>query len=234
MLVPNMADLKIEENRDVNLIQITNMHETVSIFNTPDLENPKERKSLIKSIESIIRTSPEYSEFIGYLKNVLNLTKCLFHPDVDITELKQTKLEFHHYPFTLYDITDVMLTKYVQSHSTINPYEIAESVMRLHYELKVGLVPLSKTIHQLTHAGKKFINLSYVNQSYLKFIAEYSETISEDLINNWQNLKSLSIKQDEGELEEDDILANITLELDMDDVELPKALKKEIELTDIC
>lgn len=231
MLVPNLCDLgNPNEVKDINTVTIENISEPVALFSSIDPENEKERKKTIKTIEGIIRRSPEYSTFIGYLKNNLDLTQCTFHPDVNIKELKKTKLEFHHYPFTLYDITDTVLNKYLDDHSEINPFEIAEEVMRLHYELKVGLVPLSKTMHELAHAGKKFINLSHVSQSYLKFIAEYSSWINEDLIMNWQNLKDLSQKQDEGELEEVDILKDVRLEIEMSDVELPLPVAVEEEI----
>lgn len=231
MLVPKISDLNNQQEiKETNTVTIENVSEPVQIFYAIDKENEKERKKVIKTIEGIVRRSPEYSAFIGYLKNNLDLTKCTFHPDVDIKELKKTKLEFHHYPFTLYDITDTVLNKYLDDHTDVNPFEVAEEVMRLHYELKVGLVPLSKTMHELAHAGKKFINLSHVGQSYLKFIAEYSSWINEDLIMNWQNLKDLSQKQDEGELDEIDILKDIKLEIQMSDVELPLPVTVEEEV----
>lgn len=231
MLVPKVCDLNNQtESKEINTITIENINEKVNMFSSIDHENEKERKKVINTIEGIIRKSPEYSTFIGYLKNNLDLTKCTFHPDVDIKELKKTKLEFHHYPFTLYDIVDTVLNKYLDDHSDINPFEIAEEVMRLHYELKIGLVPLSKTIHELTHSGKKFINLNHVSQSYLKFIAEYSSWINEDLIINWQNLKDLSKKQDEGDLDEIDVLKDIRLNIEMSDVEIPLPVIVEDEV----
>lgn len=232
MLVPDITDLTVKsEVQDINVVEIDDIFQYVQLYDGIDTENEKERKKVIKTIESIVRKSPEYSAFIGYLKNNLNLTKCTFHKDVDISELRKTKLEFHHYPFTLYDIVDTVLNKHLeQNGEIINLFAIAEEVMLLHYELKIGLVPLSKTIHELAHAGKKFINLKYVTQSYLKFIANYSQWINPELINNWQNLKDLSQKQDNGELDEIDILAIIPLEIQMKDVELPTEIKVEEEI----
>ena len=229
MLVPNLSDLKQPNCKKTNTLEIDNVSEKVDLFEEIDKENAKERKKIITKIEGIVRRSPEYTALIGYMKNNLNLTSCLFHKDVNISELKKTTLEFHHYPFTLYDIVDTVLNKYLENHTKINPFEIAEEVMKLHYELKIGLVPLSKTIHQLAHSGKIFINLNLVTQSYLKFIASYSKYINPELIENWKNLKDLSIKQNNGELEDNQILEEMRLHIKMDNIDLPKELKVEEE-----
>lgn len=218
MLVPDISKISLEGQKDNNIVTISNINEEVEIFERLDMDNEKEVKKATKVIEGIVRHSPEYSSFIGYLKNRLSFTKCIFHPEVDISVLKRTKLEFHHYPFTLYDISRIVLEKYMRQNNVFNPFEVSEEVMKLHYDLKVGLVPLSKTMHELAHSGKKFINLKYVSQSYLKFIAEYSAYIPDELIQNWKNLKELSFKEDTGELKEQDILERVSLIVDMQGV----------------
>lgn len=232
MLVPDINDLKKEASTSFNEKLISDINEPVEIYDTLATDDEKARKNLVKSIEKIVRTSPEYSEFIGYLKNNLDLTKCTFHKDVDISVLKRTKIEFHHYPFTLYDITDTVLEKYLQNNVIVNPFEVASEVMKLHYELKVGLVPLSKTLHKLAHNGKKFINLKLVKGHYLRFISEYP-MINPELIANWENLKELSRMEDEGELEEN-ILDKIPMRIIMEDVESPKVIKITEEINNIA
>lgn len=232
MLVPDINDLKKEASTSFNEKLISDINEPVEIYDTLATDDEKARKNLVKSIEKIVRTSPEYSEFIGYLKNNLDLTKCTFHKDVDISVLKRTKIEFHHYPFTLYDITDTVLEKYLQNNVIVNPFEVASEVMKLHYELKVGLVPLSKTLHKLAHNGKKFINLKFVKGHYLRFISEYP-MINPELIANWENLKELSRMEDEGELEEN-ILDKIPMRIIMEDVESPKVIKVTEEINNIA
>lgn len=223
MLVPDINDLKLNHEKE-NEIIIENINEKVNIFPIVDLENEKERRDLIKKIEKLVRTSPEYRKFIYFLRNNLNLTSCTFHKDVNTETLKKTKIEFHHYPFTLYEIVDTVINRQSKDNVIIDPFEVAEEVMKLHFELKVGLVPLSKTLHELVHSGKKFINLKYVNGSYLKFISSYTQYINENLLSNYDELKALSIMEDNGELEEN-ILEEIRLKIIMTDVESPKKIE---------
>lgn len=237
MLVPKVEDLKCihGENIDENKIIIEDINEPVELLHSFDAEDKNERKNFVKGLERLVRKSPEYKRFINCLKQ-MDITKCIFHPDVDIKKLKMTKIEFHHYPFTLYDISDTVLNKYIteQGNTKINPFEVAEEITKLHYQLKVGLVPLSKTMHELAHSGKKFINLKYVTQSYLKFIAEYSRYMNPTLIEYWQNLKDLSIKEDNGELPEDDILKEIRLHVIMEDAEEIVPIKIDEEENNIA
>lgn len=233
MLVPKVETIEPKEtNKEFNEIEITNILEPVKLFYSINLKNDKEVDRMILNIERIVRTSTEYSRFIGFMKNKFDMTRCTYDPYADITECKKTKIEIHHYPFTLYDITKTVLMDYLKDDTSreINPYEIAETIMKLHYELIVGLVPLSITMHQLVHAGKKFINLKYVNQSYLKFIARYSNVMDPNLISNWRNLQMLSEQDDRGELAEEDYLEEVKLILHIDNIEKPEAIKTENEV----
>ena len=60
------------------------------------------------------------------------------------------------------------------------PYDmftICDDVMRLHYEGKVGLIPLSETVHELVHSGKIFIPLQFIDIGFNDFYNEYMDTI---------------------------------------------------------
>ena len=226
MLVPDISKLVSKSEQEENEIIIDDINTYINLYDIVDLENEKERKALIKKIESLIRNSTEYKKFIGFLRNNLNLNKCTFHPDVNCDILKKTKIEFHHYPFTLYEIVDTVVEKQSKENPIINPFDVAEEVMELHYDLKIGLVPLSKTLHELAHSGKKFINLKYVKGSYLKFISLYNVYINDNLIDNWNELKALSEKEDNGELT-DNILEDVRLKIIMENIEEPKSIKIE-------
>ena len=88
----------------------------------------------------------------------------------------------HHEPFTLYDIVNTVLTKFQEEGKAINDLNIADEVMALHYENKVGLVPLSKTAHQIVHNSTKLmvpLNMCYGN--YSQFLEEYEPYISDEM-----------------------------------------------------
>jgi hypothetical protein len=64
--------------------------------------------------------------------------------------------------------------------------------MDLHYQNKIGLVPLSKTVHDLTHDGEIFINFKSVFGKFNEFIDEYIDYIPENLINKYNKLLDMS------------------------------------------
>lgn len=116
-----------------------------------------------KYIEKIIRQSYEYRQYIGILKTRMDLTKCRFIPDADITDSNKIHLEMHHYPFTLFELVDYHL-EFIKAtegeKATYNPFRVANDIMKMHYEGKIGLVPLSLTVHELVHSGELFIPLT--------------------------------------------------------------------------
>lgn len=133
-------------------------------------------KRFAKNVEKLIRTSREYSEYIELLRtncvqlNHDNILHNITTGDVD--------LEFHHYPFTLYDIVTIVMNKHVVDASKFTSFSIAKEVMRLHYRHIIGLVPLTKTMHELAHDGKIFISTKQIFGNYKQFMAEYDSGIT--------------------------------------------------------
>lgn len=161
-------------------------------------ENEAKILKLVKEIESIVRSSLEYKNFIRYLIQELDIRNCSFFTNID-REMKVT-IEFHHYPFTLFDITKTVLNKYLFNNIMyINRYEIAEEVLKLHYEFKVGLVPLTETVHELAHSGELFINSKQVYGNFETFYEEYKKYIDDDTI---KKLKTIIRMSEENNSEE--------------------------------
>jgi hypothetical protein len=160
-----------------------------------DFENDKHLMRYIKSIESLVRSSFEYRNYIKYLKEEQDLTGCKFFTKIDGKNIRKVSIEFHHYPFNLYEIVETVLKK--QTNDYENPaytFDIANEVARLHYENMIGLVPLSKTVHELAHAGEIFINFDLVFGDVQKFIDDYNDYIDEELLTAINKLSLLSEK----------------------------------------
>ena len=131
------------------------------IYELKYLPDEEEEVKYNKYLVRLIRSSFEYKRFIGILKNEMNMTRCKFIPIADNDESKVT-IEMHHYPFTLYDIVAGIRNKMKEENrhmQSFHTFKIVEKVMRLHFEGKVGIVPLSKTIHELAHSGEVSIPL---------------------------------------------------------------------------
>lgn len=149
------------------------------------VQTDKERKKFIDRVERIIRSSLEYKDYIGFLKENVGLDSCIFFQNVSQGKKKShISLEMHHEPLTLYDYVDIVLSKYQYEGLPINDLDIADEVMKIHYENKVGLVPLSKTAHEMVHNSEKLsvpLNMCYGN--YSKFLDEYDQYVPDEIYN---------------------------------------------------
>ncbi|AMS01326.1 hypothetical protein AR9_g242 [Bacillus phage AR9] len=232
MLVPKMNNPSLINEDESYEVVIDSIDDRADFFNFEITSNEKERLKFIKRIEKIIRRSFEYKTYIGFLKNELDLTKCTFLPMVDTKEIKKVGLEFHHYPFTLFDIVSIVLDEHilVNGEKRINPFDIAEEVMELHYQNYIGLVPLTKTVHELVHSGKIFVNLNYVFGNYTKFINKYESANTENFQVLLGNLEQLSQKEDREGSINGDILDKSLLKLNIKDIENPNKIEVEDEL----
>lgn len=150
---------------------------------SPIINNEKDKVKFIKRTEKIIRSSQEYRDYILFLKEHVNMDRCAFFQNVSSEDAKRVKIEIHHEPFTLYDYVAVVVDKYQAEGLPLNDLSIADEVMELHYNNKVGLIPLSKTIHEVIHNSNKIvIPLNMVYGDYASFLSspEY-ESYVEDL-----------------------------------------------------
>lgn len=201
MLVPEIQsnDKYSRDNFEYNTLYIEDDGEPMgTMYNVEIFTDEKEKVKFIKQIEKIVRQSYEYSAYIGMLKTVLNCTKCTFLPNIDINEIR-IPIEFHHYPFTLYDLVAIEVQAEIDRDNTqINQFEIANKIIKLHFQNLVGLVPMSQTVHELCHDGKKFINVKYVEGDFHAYIQKYFHLIPDDYMEKIKNLEFLSKQEDEG------------------------------------
>lgn len=152
-------------------------------FNKPSYVffNPKERVKFVKTVEHIIRSSFEYKEFISYLRENIGMNFCSFYNNISKDDIKKIGIEIHHEPFTLFDIVNIVVEKWLADEKPLDPIDIADEVMLLHYAGKVGLIPLSITVHELVHLGKVFIPLQALDNGFINFFEEYKTYIPEQL-----------------------------------------------------
>jgi len=172
---------KIENYNNRNLIELKKIKEVPKLTRNVILMNDKDKIKLIKTIEKIIRGSQEYKQYVQYLRDEIDMTLCSFFNKISNKESKRISIEIHHEPFTLFDLTQIVLEKWIANEEDVNPIMIAEEVMRIHYRGQVGLIPLSITVHELVHNGKIFIPLQNVYGDFISFLEEYDPYIPNDL-----------------------------------------------------
>lgn len=157
---------------------------------------PKERVKFIKMVESVCRKSMEYKEYIRFLKRNTDFRRCTILKGLNTNNGKRYSIELHHEPFTLFDIVETVLNKREMLGEKIEPLSIADEVMALHYDGKVGLIHLSTTMHQLVHDDKIFIPLQYIYQSYNEFYSEYRPYFNPLVIEKLEMKVEMSLKTD--------------------------------------
>lgn len=158
-------------------------------FYTNTFYSEKEFSSFCKATERLIRRSSEYDAYLSNLKFNYDLTSCAFFNNISDED---ATIEMHHYPFTLYDIVTLVVQKFLKDKKLISSFVIAKEVMKLHFTNKVGLVPLSKTVHELVHSGEIFINYNQVFGDFSSFAEEYSEFMTPKMIDDYNKLLNSS------------------------------------------
>lgn len=153
---------------------------------TYDLYDEKEFKKYINDIERIVRNSREYKVYIQYLRNYMDMNTSLFSPNVTNSQTTKIKIEIHHTPFTLFDITMTVFNKRSRCGESLNVFLVAKEVAYLHYFLYVGLIPLSKTEHKLVHNQSLLVPLDKVLGRYKEFIEMYREDIPIDAMERYE------------------------------------------------
>ena len=143
------------------------------------INNAKSRTKFIKRVERVVRGSMEYKDFIQYISKYMDMNRCAFFLNAGTSDGSggnKLKIERHHTPLTLYDICDIVLQKFIDKGEPINDLMIAQEVLQLHYEGKVGLIPLSKAIHKIVHNTDLIkIPLWLVSDGYIDFLEEYED-----------------------------------------------------------
>ena len=187
-LVPKQIE-SYKNDRKIEEVNINNLPDVEMLYN---IVSEKDKVKTVKTCERMIRSSLEYKEYIKFLKEYIDMTKCSFFGNTKMDHYSKFKVEIHHSPFTLYDITMTILLKHLDEYGEINLFEVCEEVMKLHYQCKVGLIPLSTTVHKLVHEGMVFIPVQNVRGDWLAFYKEYEPYMPQDMKDKLRNIIKFS------------------------------------------
>ena len=186
-------------------------------------ENEVAYDKQIKKIEKIVRSSYEYREYINYLKNEIDMNECSFFKNLKRDDVR---IEIHHAPFTLYDITSIIFYYMQVNELEYSALDVAEMVMKLHYEGLIGLIPLSLTVHELVHTGDIFIPIDLVYGNISGFVKKYKEYMTEDqknlLLKNIEETNKLN-----NDKYNPSILERKYTYIEVDGMELPQKINDE-------
>lgn len=190
--VNNIVSLKTKDN--INLSEETKPDQIISSYYFNDFLNTKQLKRFIKNVESKFRKCDEYTNYLGILNSHQNINRCSVFGNI---ENGDASLEFHHYPFTLYDIVEIVINYYYENKIPFNSFIIIQEILKLHYENIIGLVKLSLTVHELVHSGKLFIKFDSIFGNVNEFVNRYYDYIPSDLKDKYNSLCELNNKEND-------------------------------------
>ena len=129
-----------------------------------------EEKRFIKNVERLVRSSLEYREWLSFVKDTLGMQACLFTGETDD---ETGDIEIHHHPLTLYDIVQAVCDTYIMKDKEFCTFDIAQEVIDLHFKLKVGFVPMLRSLHKKFHNGFLDIPIELVHGDYRYILDNY-------------------------------------------------------------
>ena len=168
-----------------------------------DLVDEQSYSKMIREIERLVRSNPDYKVFVNYVKNVLGVDFCQVFSHafsgIDCT------VDLHHGPvFSLYDICEIELQRFLTDGLRVNVYRVADAVLDLHFQMKVNCVMLCKTVHEMAHNSDYFIHLSQNLGDINSYIQERSRYFTSEIkykLWNYMKLCESSESFDKGALD---------------------------------
>lgn len=133
-------------------------------------EDEGEKIRFIKSVEKMVRRSPEYSLWRNYIMDVLGQTTC----EITNESITDCSIEVHHHPLGLYTIVEAIVTDYLNHKREFSTFDIAKDVIELHFQNKVGYIVLISNMHEKFHNGKLQLPIEYVRGDYKWIPQHYS------------------------------------------------------------
>lgn len=140
----------------------------------------------IKGVEKIVRGNDDYKMYLTSLREDNFMSQDAFLHNVSSTD---AELQLHHYPFNLYTICKVVANTMLEDGEKVSTMIVADKVLMLHFEGRIGLVPLSVTMHEIAHLGRLTFVRSQIYGKWENFyntyrlsLDEYDHTIVKNLI----------------------------------------------------
>lgn len=157
----------------IDKIEITNIPQfDIADYNLTD---DKEIFKYLTTVERVCRNSRCYKKLIDFLRNYVDMNKCSFYKNINNIDTSSIKIHIHHSPFTLFDISNIIYMKRMAMGESLSVPMVAKEVMYCHYNMWVGLIPLSETVHEMVHNGYLFIPTDAVYGKYKEFVEQYKD-----------------------------------------------------------
>jgi hypothetical protein len=149
---------------------------------------------LVKYITHLTRKTPEFRNFMIFVKSFLDINRCSFYEDYSMNN--GFIIELHHYPFSLFDLCEAVAEKHLKEKSSFMTFFVIEEVVLMHYKFLVGLTPLNPTAHDLAHSEELKIHPKIVIGEWKKLYKEYFPYFGSSALKKYDELVAIEKEEE--------------------------------------
>lgn len=145
----------------------------------------------IKNVERAVRNSCEYRDWTSYLKDVLCYNTCVLSEEKN----SEVTIEVHHHPVSLYLLTKCIIIKAINFEREFSSFDIAQEVLDLHFQNRVGYTLLASTYHEKYHNGFLELPIELCHGDFHYILNEYPmDDVDRELVQELIGKKMEDIK----------------------------------------
>ena len=138
----------------------------------------KEVNKFIKACVRIARSTPEYRDWVTYVKDMLGFNTCMFTNET----ADELSIEIHHHPLTLYDLVSITINTYLTNKIPFSSVDIVREVLTLHYTDHIGYIPMVTSLHEKYHNGFLTIPPKFIQGVWNYLLVTPGYAINEDVL----------------------------------------------------
>ena len=141
-----------------------------------DLADPDDFENFVKNVENMVRKDPRYDNYIHELKS-RGFNKDVMQSEIDNDKFPNTAIHMHHGPmFTLYDIASIVTDHLLNDDQKVSTFGVAKLILCEHELHRIQVVMgLTKTNHELVHAGSMFVHINQSIGDVMGFIGDFKK-----------------------------------------------------------
>jgi hypothetical protein len=134
-----------------------------------NFDNQKDFIKFAKNCELLIRKCVEYKLWKNYITDILHHTSCV----VTDESMDELTVEIHHHIPTLFILVKSIINKYITEEKEFSSFDIALDAIKIHFQNKIGYVPIISSMHEKFHNGFLAIPINLVKGNYTQFLNEF-------------------------------------------------------------
>lgn len=174
--IPSSVEIEVEqvECEDDN-IEIVGKNQQYSL--TMYIDKNIDKKTFIrfiKKVERLVRGNQDFKDYFDFLVDEKGLHKCVVFSRV---EAGSAEIQLHHCISTLYDICCTVTNKLINTGKKVSGFIVADEVIKLHFQNKIALIPVTTTVHQLIHSTGILIPKHLIYGNYMEYYEEYKDAM---------------------------------------------------------